>query len=94
MCRLPPAVNAAILVVLAVMVFVPLRYVYPSRTRSLSGVTNGLGAAWAVLLAWLVWRLPDTDRWAIGLSFVFPVYYLVLSLVLDRRSRRAAAPAI
>ena len=94
LCRLPPAVNAAILVVLALMVFVPLRYVYPSRTRSLSGVTNGLGVAWAVLLAWLVWRLPATDRWAIGLSFVFPVYYLILSLVLDRRSRRAAAPAI
>ena len=31
--RLPPIVNAAILLALAVLVFVPIRYVYPSRTR-------------------------------------------------------------
>ena len=30
--RWPPTVNAAILLVLAVLVFVPIRYVYPSRT--------------------------------------------------------------
>ena len=32
--RLPPTANAAIVAVLVVLVFVPIRYVYPSRTRT------------------------------------------------------------
>lgn len=88
--RLPATLSAAILIVLAALVFVPLRYVYPSRTRTLSGLTTALGAAWAVLLAWIVWRLPTTaGPWAI-LSLSFPAYYFALSLWLDWRSRHAA----
>jgi phosphatidylcholine synthase len=83
----PPEVNAAIVVALAILVFVPLRYVYPSRTQALSAVTNGLGIAWAALMIWILWRLPEKDGVWIWLSFAFPVYYVLLSLWLDRQSR-------
>jgi phosphatidylcholine synthase len=87
--RFSPEVNALILVTFAALVFVPLRYVYPSRTRTLSGVTNTLGVLWAVLTLWIVWRLPDTSGpWA-WISLMFPIYYFVLSAVLDVRSRRS-----
>ena len=43
--RLAPGVNAAILLVLAAMVFVPIGYVYPSRTPQLRGVTVSLGTS-------------------------------------------------
>jgi phosphatidylcholine synthase len=59
--RLPPTINAIILLGFAFLVFVPLRYVYPSRTKTLSGVTNVLGLVWGVILAWITWRLPATD---------------------------------
>jgi phosphatidylcholine synthase len=86
--RLPPGVNAAILTTLAVLVFVPLRYVYPSRTKALRGLTVALGAVWGLLVILMVWRLPATDGpWA-ALSLVFPVYYSILSFWLDARSRR------
>jgi phosphatidylcholine synthase len=75
-------------VTLAILVFVPLRYVYPSRTQTLSAVTNGLGIAWAPLMMWIVWRLPEKDGVWIWLSLAFPVYYVLLSLWLDRRSRK------
>lgn len=88
--QLPPAVNAAILLMFAVLVFVPLRYVYPSRTRTLSALTNVLGATWAILALGVLWRLPRTDGPWIALSLVFPVYYFGLSLWLDRRSRRTS----
>ena len=39
----PPALNAALLLVLALLVFVPIRYVYPSRTPALRTLTIGLG---------------------------------------------------
>lgn len=79
----PQTVNAAILVILAVLVFVPIRYVYPSRTLTLRGLTLGLGAAWAVCVILMVWRLPATDGPWPALSLVFPVYYTALSLWLQ-----------
>ena len=88
--RFSAEVNAAILLVFAVLVFVPLRYVYPSRTQTLSGVTNTLGGLWGVLTIWLVWRLPDTDGPWTWISMLFPIYYFLLSAYLDVRSRRAS----
>ena len=88
--QLPPEANAAIVVVFAILVFVPIRYVYPSRTETLSGLTNVLGALWALLTMWMVWRLPETDSRLVALSLMFPVYYMLLSFYLDRKSRRLA----
>ena len=88
--RLPPAVNAAILLGLGVLVFVPLRYVYPSRTRTLQGPTNLLGAVWGVLLIWIVWRLPEPNGMLVSASLIFPAYYMLLSAWLNWRPRRTA----
>ena len=80
-----PVINAVILIVFAVLVFVPLRYVYPSRTTTLAGLTNGLGVAWSLLMLWVLWRLPEREvRWTL-VSLVFPAYYFALSLWLNRR---------
>jgi phosphatidylcholine synthase len=81
--RWPAEVNAAILLTFAVLVFVPLRYVYPSRTETLRLPTIALGALWAILSLWILWRLPATDGpWTL-VSLAFPVYYLALSLWLN-----------
>lgn len=85
--RLPQAWAAAILLVLAVLVLVPIRYVYPSRTVTLQGLTIALGVIWGVLMCVMLWRLPATDGpWAM-LSLVFPIYYTGLSLWLSARTR-------
>lgn len=83
--RLAPVVNAAILLALAVLVFVPLRYVYPSRTETLNVVTNVLGAIWGVIMIVILWRLPATDGPWPALAMVFPVYYFALSMWLNLR---------
>ena len=86
--RLPPGVNAALLLALAALVFVPIRFVYPSRTVVLRGPTLTLAIAWGVLVLVMIWRLPATDGpWA-ALSMVFPVYYTALSLWLHAGSPR------
>ncbi len=83
--QLPQLTNAIILAVLAVLVFVPIRYVYPSRTMALKWPTLVLGTMWAIVLTWIIWRLPAVDGpWAM-ISLVFPVYYLALSLWLQFR---------
>jgi phosphatidylcholine synthase len=87
--RLPPVVNAVILLALSVMVFVPLRYVYPSRMTVLRGPTILLGALWGVLLFVMMWQYPAISKWVLYSSLLFPVYYFGLSILLQaRRPRR------
>ena len=85
--RGPVVTNALILLVLAVLVFVPLRYLYPSRTPVLRPVTVALGLVWALLMLGVVASLPDPPRALLYPSLVFPAYYVGLSLVLDHRRR-------
>jgi phosphatidylcholine synthase len=80
--RLPPAAAALLLVALAILVFVPIRYVYPSRTRTLRATTLTLGAIWGGLILWTLWQLPNpTGPW-LTVSLVFPIYYTALSIWL------------
>ena len=75
--------NAIILASLAVLVFVPIRYIYPSRTIVLKWPTLALGTMWAIVFTWMIWRLPAVDGPWTMISLVFPVYYVALSLWLQ-----------
>ena len=85
--RLPEVANAVLLSALAVLVFVPIRYVYPSRTVTLRVPTLVLGAIWAVLILVAIWRLPATGGPWLNLSLVFPVYYTALSFYLHAQQQ-------
>ena len=86
---LPPAVNAAILLVLVALVFVRIGYVYPSRTPVLRGLTVLLGGIWAIMILAIIIMLPDVSPALVVGSLFYPVYYVVLSLVLQARRRRS-----
>jgi phosphatidylcholine synthase len=83
--RMAPAWNAAILVGLAALVFVPVRYVYPSRTPVWRAATVALGSVWGVLMVAVIMRLPDVPRGLLWAALVFPAYYFALSLALTLR---------
>ena len=74
-----PWFNGLLVMVLSVMVFVPIRYLYPSRNTLLQGLTIGLGAIWGVLCFAVVYLLPDPPDYLVLGSLFFPAYYLVLS---------------
>jgi phosphatidylcholine synthase len=80
--RLEPALAATLLLTFAVLVFVPIRYIYPSRTVTLRRTTLALGATWGLLMVAAVFRLPDGAEPWLSLSLVFPIYYTALSLWL------------
>ena len=82
----PTAVNAAILLVLAALVFVPIRYVYPSRMPVMRTSTNVLAGVWGLLLVVMVWRYPDVPPPMLWGSLAFPLYYVVLSLWLGTKN--------
>jgi phosphatidylcholine synthase len=88
---MPPWLNALVLLVCGVLVFVPIRYVYPSRTTVLPVLTNTLGAAWAAAVLVFLWRYPEGSKELVLASLMYPIYYVALSLFLQ--FRRVPAPA-
>jgi phosphatidylcholine synthase len=86
---LPPAINAALLLLLAALVFVPIRYLYPSRGAELQRTTNALGLLWGFQMIAMLWQLPNVSRALLLSSLAFPLYYAVASVALDLRRRRA-----
>lgn len=85
----PPAVNAAILIGLAALVFVRVGYIYPTRTPAWRSLTILLCVVWGAMVLAITWMLPDAPEPLVIASLFFPVYYLVLSLALRRRRRHA-----
>ncbi len=84
-----PAVTAAVLIALAVLVFVRIGYIYPTRTPAWRSVTVLLCIVWGAMVLAVTVMLPDPPEPLVIASLFFPVYYLVLSLVLQRRRRLA-----
>lgn len=82
-----PLFNAVLLLALCVMVFIRIGYVYPSRTPTLRPLTLALGYGWAIVVVYLVWQFPAVNRAVLFGSLAYPVYYVVLSLVLHARRR-------
>jgi len=82
--RTSQVLNAIILLVFAVLVFVPIRYLYPSRTPYWRLLTILLGLVWGLMLLVMVWELPAVSPILLWGSLLFPVYYVVLSLVVGR----------
>ena len=75
-----------IVLVLVVLVFVPIKYVYPSR---LDYLTRNVWLQWAMLIgtilwgvatAALLWLYPGTNRFLVVLSIAYIIFYLLLSL--------------
>jgi phosphatidylcholine synthase len=91
---LGPNVVSAIIVVCALLVPVPIGYLYPSRTRELRTLTLVLSAIWLGTYAVIVAQLPDPQPVWIAVSVLYLVYYVALSLVLEARRRAARAQAV
>ena len=80
-----PAV-AALLVVCSVLVFVPVRYLYPSRTPALRTLSLVLTAVWFGTYGLLLVQYPDPHPLVVLLSLAYLVYYIGVSLWLTARA--------
>lgn len=78
--RTPPGLNAAAVVVLSVLVFVPIGYVYPTRNPFLRRLTLALGGLWAGTLTVTILELPSPSRIVLLGSLTYPLYYVALSM--------------
>ncbi len=86
----PAWLSAGLVCLCVALVFVPMRYVYPSRTVQFRRLTNGLGVVWGVLLGMLIWQLPRPNPWLLGVSLAYPLYYAAVSVYLHTTLPRSS----
>jgi phosphatidylcholine synthase len=78
----PRWINAFVILALSALVFVPIKYIYPSRSPVLRGLTIALGTIWGALVLIMIYFLPAPPVGVVWASLVFPAYYTALSLWL------------
>ena len=78
----PTWLNALVLAAFAVLVFVPVRYLYPSRMPTAQKTTYALGAVWGVGVFWMLAQFPTPPRALSLATLLFPAYYVGVSLWL------------
>ena len=88
---LSPTTVTVVLLTCSVLVFVPIGYLYPSRTVAFRPVNLALTAVWLVAYAVLLVQLPDPSGLFLALSLGYVGYYVVVSLYLTAVRRRAPA---
>jgi phosphatidylcholine synthase len=85
--KTPSALNGILLFFWAVMVFVPIKYIYPSRTPVLRTLNIGLGFFGFLILCLIMVNFNHPDPRLVYLSLIYPVYYIVVSFYLHFRPR-------
>lgn len=84
--QMTPITNMTILMVLAVLSFVPIKYVYPSRLEYLTNSEHlRFGMAFATLLwgfanSGLLWLYPRSNYFLVAISLGYMLFYLTISL--------------
>jgi phosphatidylcholine synthase len=74
---------AAVLVACSLLVFVPIRYVYPTRTLAFRRLSLALTALWLMSYAAILLQMPEPDPLLLTFSILYLFYYFGLSLYLS-----------
>jgi phosphatidylcholine synthase len=78
---LNPWVNFGFIVLLNILVFVPTKYIYPSRNTYLRKLTLALTYLYGIIGVWGILQYPEVPMWVMWSSFIYVAYYLVLSII-------------
>ena len=93
--ELSPALSVALVAGLSLAVFVPLKYVYPSRMRTLRRTTNAGATLWLLAVsAAIIWPRSLKGIQLMEITLLYPAYYIAISMWLGgwHRSRPGRAP--
>ena len=77
--------TTVLLLVLVALVFVPVKYVYPSRTEMLWTLNMVLAGVWLAVYAVITALLPEAPDALVWGSLAYIVYYVAISLWLTFR---------
>jgi phosphatidylcholine synthase len=83
--KTPLWLNAFMVIGLSVLVFVPIKYIYPSRSSRFRVQTNALGTLWGMAVLYIIYKLPESLPALAFASLIFPAHYITLSFWLEYR---------
>ena len=84
---LPEYWNLAIVLVLLVLIFVPIKYLYPSRTERFRRTTLSLSAVWFVSTAVVLYQYPHPHVAPLSVSLLYILYYFGASFLINWQGR-------
>lgn len=84
--NLPVEFAGAILLMFALVTFLPVKFVYPTRTTFLRPLTIFLGVLFTLQLIALMYYFDKSPPRLVYSSFIFPFYYFGLSFYMNLRS--------
>jgi len=79
-------ISAAVMLILAIMVIVPVKFIYPSRTSKWKKPTLLLSIPYTVIIFMMLYFLRETPLWLTLASFYYPVYYVAVSIYQSKNS--------
>jgi phosphatidylcholine synthase len=89
---LSPVSSTAWVVGLSLLVFVPLKYCYPSKLRRFRAPMVATGVFWVWVLAFVIWFPEPAARWRVAeASLVYPAAYFAMSAWLGEWWKPARA---
>jgi len=80
---------ATVLAVCSVLVFVPIRYVYPTRTAAFRRLSLTLTTLWLASYAAILLQMPEPDTLILNFSLAYLAYYFGLSFYLSAKMLEA-----
>lgn len=80
--QLSPQINAAIIGTLIALVFVPVKYIYVSRTQPFKFITWPLTIIWSIVICLILGQLPDPAPELVWGSLGYLAYYVGMSVYL------------
>jgi len=85
--RLSPLATAIWILVLAALVFAPLKFLYPSRARYFRTSSLTFGGVWAAAMIVALLMLPHPPPLLVWSTLLYPAYYFAVSLLLQATGR-------
>ena len=89
--EVPRWLNGFLVLILSALVFVPLKYLYPSRSPVLRGLTISLGVIWGIMVLMIIYQFPQVSTLLVYASLLFPAYYLMISFWLSSPKKHPLA---
>jgi phosphatidylcholine synthase len=82
-----PWFNLGVLIFCCILVFIPVKYIYPSRSRFLQNLSLVLTCLWGILGVVGLLLYPNVPAWIIWASLSYIIFYVIASIYATLKNR-------
>ena len=75
-----PIINVAVIIFFAALHFAPVKFVYPSQTKSFRTLTITMTVIFILSLIGVLWFYPERKVWLIATSVISAIFYAIMAI--------------